>query len=67
MQKIIKLSFLTFSADLFYFSYFALKTYGTLNMFLLSVQINFYIIISSYVKGHVKKSSCLNFQNLDVF
>ena len=32
---------------------FALKTYGTLKMFLLSAQNNFYIILSSYVEGHV--------------
>ena len=43
-------------------------------MFLLHAQNNFYIILSSYVEGHVKKNSSLNFfgwfagpQNLDVF
>ena len=40
-----------------------LKTYGTLKMFLLSAQNNFYVILSSYVKGHVKENqlwiSCL--------
>ena len=34
---------------------FALNTYGTLNMFLLSVQTKFYIILSSYVEGDMKK------------
>ena len=32
-----------------------LKTYGTLKMFLLSAQNNFYVILSSYVEGQVKK------------
>ena len=45
-------------------------------MLLLSVQNNFYIILSSYVEGQVKKIQVLNFcifgwfpglQNLDVF
>ena len=67
--KIVKFSFLASSA--FFFLNFALKTYGTLKMFLN----NFYIISSSYVEEHVKKDSSLNFvfgripgfQNLDVF
>ena len=45
----------------FFFS-FALSTYGTLKMFLFSVQNSFYIILSSYVVGRVKKkfeSKCL--------
>ena len=35
----------------------ALKTYGTLEMFLLSAQNNFYIILSSYVDGAKKIKS----------
>ena len=42
----------------------AFNTYGTLSMFLLSVQINFYIILSSYIEGHVKQNSSLNFMSL---
>ena len=34
----------------------SLKTYGTLKMFLLSAQNNFYVILSSYVEGQVKKN-----------
>ena len=30
-------------------------------MFLLSAQSNFYIVLSSYVEGHVEKNSGLNF------
>ena len=41
----------------------ALNTYGTLSMFLLSVQTNFYIILSSYIEGHVKQNSSLNFMS----
>ena len=33
-------------------------------MFLLSAQSNFYIILSSYVEGYVKKNSNLNFMIL---
>ena len=33
-------------------------------MFLLSNQNNFYIILSSYVEGHVQKNSSLNFMSL---
>ena len=58
--KIVKFSFVAFLADFFYF---ALKTYGTLKMFLLSPQSNFYIILSSYVEGNMQKNqvwvSCL--------
>ena len=35
---------------------FALNTYGTLNMFLLSVQTNVYIVLSSHVEGNMTKS-----------
>ena len=42
----------------------ALNTYGTLSMFLLSVQNNFYIILSSYVEVHLKQNSSLNFMLL---
>ena len=42
----------------------ALNTYGTLSMFLLSVQNNFYIILSSYVERHAKQNSSLNFMSL---
>ena len=51
-QKIVKFSFLASSID--FFLNFALKTCGTLKMLLLSAQNNFYIILSSYVKGYVK-------------
>ena len=33
-------------------------------MFLLSAQNNFYVIMSSYVEGHVKKNPSLNFLSL---
>ena len=46
----------------FFFS-FAHKTYGTLKMFLLSTQNNFYIILSSYIEEHVQKNSSLNFMS----
>ena len=69
-QKIVKFSFLAFSANFFF--NFVLKTCGTLNMFLLSAQNNLYIKLSSYVKGYVKSEfhvsswfPCL--QNLDIF
>ena len=42
----------------------ALNTYGTLIMFLLRVQNNFYIILISYVGGHVKQNSGLYFMSL---
>ena len=32
-------------------------------MFLLNAQNNFYIILSSYVEGHVQKNSSLNFMS----
>ena len=47
-QKIVKFSFVDFLADLFL--NFALQTYGTLEIFLLSAQNNLYIILSSYVE-----------------
>ena len=62
LKKLLKLRFLVFSAD--FFLSFALNTYGTLNMFLLSVQINFYIILCSYVEGIWKTSSSLSFMSL---
>ena len=48
----IKFSFLAFRAI---FLIFAFKTYVSLKKFLLSAQDSFYIILSSYVEGHVKK------------
>ena len=42
----------------------ALNTYGTFSMFLLSVQTNFHIILSSYIEGHLKQNSSLNFMSL---
>ena len=42
-------------------------TYGTLNMFLLSVQTNFYVILSSYIEEHRKKKSSLRFISLVYF
>ena len=36
-------------------------------MFLLSAQNDFYIILSSYVEGYVKKNSSLNFMSLVCF
>ena len=61
-----------FSSDFFNF---ALKTYGTLTMLLLSAQNKFYIILSSYVERACEKNSSLNqifgwfpgLQNLDAF
>ena len=44
------------------FKNFALKTYDTLKMFLLSAQNNFSIMLYSYV--HVQKNSSLNFLSL---
>ena len=67
LQKLWNTAFLAF---LFLF---ALKTYGTLKM-LPSTQNNFYIILSSYVEGHVQKKFNFEFhffgwfpglQNLD--
>ena len=46
------------------FSLFALKTYCTMKMFLLSDKNNFSIILSSYVEEHVQKNSSLNFTSL---
>ena len=54
-QKIVKFSFLAFLAD--FFKNFAPKTYGTLKIFLLSAQNNFYITLGLYVEGHVKKKN----------
>ena len=59
-QKIVKFSFLAFSTD----KNFALKTCGTLKMILLIAQSNFCVTLSSYVEGHVKKKSSLNFMSL---
>ena len=59
----VKFSFPAFSTDFFFFLNFVLKTYGTLKMFLLSAQKIFYIILSSYVEGHVQKNSSLNFMS----
>ena len=53
-----------FSLFGWFFKNFALKIYGVLKMFLLSAQNNFYIVSSSYVEGHVKKKSSLNFMSL---
>ena len=58
-QKIVKFSFVVFLDDFFF--NFALKTYGTLKMFVLCAYNNFYIILSSYLKEHVQKNSSLNF------
>ena len=58
-KKLSKFSFLVFSTD--FFLSFALNTYVTLNMFLLSIQTNFYIILSLYVEGLMKKNSSLSF------
>ena len=55
---------------------FALKTYCTLKLFLLSAQNNFHFSLSSYVEGYVKKefksAFCVfgwlpGLQNLDIF
>ena len=50
-------------ADFFFVS-FARKTYCNMKMFLVSNQSNFYLIMSSYVEGHVEKSISLNFMSL---
>ena len=59
LQKIVKFNVLDFSVESS--KILPSKTYGTLKMFLLSAQNNFYIILSSYVEGHVQKYSSLNF------
>ena len=69
-QKIVKFSFLAFLAD--FFLNFALKTCGTLKMFLFKAENNIYIILSSYVKGYVKPKFHVfswfhGLQNLDIF
>ena len=69
-QKIVKFSFLASSID--FFKNFALKTCGTLKMLLLSAQKNFYIILSSCVKGYVKSEFYVftwfpGLQNLYIF
>ena len=38
----------------------AFKTHGTLKMLILGAEYNFHIILSYYVKGHLKKNSNLN-------
>ena len=58
-----------------HFLIFAFKTYVSLKKFLLSAQDSFYIILSSYVEGHVKKIKSEfhvfgwfpGLQNLEVF
>ena len=50
-QNIVKLIFSVFLAS----KHFALKSIGTLKMFLLSAQNNFCIIISSFVEGYVQE------------
>ena len=60
-QKLVEFGFLAFLPD--FFLYFALKYYGTLKIFLLSAQNNAYVILSSYVEGHVRKKSSLNFMS----
>ena len=60
-QKFLKFSFLAFLAN--FLKNFALKSYCTLKMFLLSAQNNFYFILSSYVEGHVRKNLSLNFMS----
>ena len=47
-----------------YLHYMVINTYGTLNIFLLSIQTNFYIILSSYVERHTMKKSSLSFMFL---
>ena len=43
----------------------SLKTYGTLKMFLLSAQNNFYVILSSYVDRRAsERKSTLSFMSL---
>ena len=56
-----KIQFLSLSC--YFFLIFAFKTYVSLKRFLLSAQDSFYIILSSYVEGHAKKSS-LNLMSL---
>ena len=62
LKKIVAFIFLVFLAN--FFKNFALKTYCTLKMVLSSAQNNYYVIMSSYVEGHVEKNiqdwiSCL--------
>ena len=52
-QKIVEFSFLVFLANLF--KKIAFRTYCTMKMVLLNGQNNFYVIMSSYVEGHVPK------------
>ena len=56
-----------FSLFDWFFKNFAFETYGILKMFLFSAQNNFYITLSSYVEGHMKKSSNLSFMSLVCF
>ena len=62
--KKCKIQFFSLSCLFSFFLIFAFKTYASLNKFLLSAQDNFYIILGSYVEGHVKKKSSLNFMSL---
>ena len=55
ISKNIKFNLLAFPAY-FLFLISAFKTYASLKRFLLSAQDNCYIILSSYVEGHVKKN-----------
>ena len=66
-QKIVKFSFLDFLANLFYI--LPSKLYGTLKMFPLSVLNNSYLILSSYVEGHVQKNfvSSVGFQVSEIW
>ena len=74
-QKKRKIQF--FSHFCWLFFNFALKTYGTLKMFLLRAQNNSHIVSSLYVEGHLKQNLSLDFilnfgcfpalQNLGVF
>ena len=52
-QKIVEFSFLVFLANLF--KKIASKSYCTMKMVLLNGQNNFYVIMSSYVEGHMPK------------
>ena len=61
-QKIVIFVSLAFLAT--FLKNFALKTCGTLKIFLLRTQNNFYIIFSWYVEEYVKKNWSLNFMSL---
>ena len=74
-KKKRKIQFISHFCWLFF--NFALKTYGTLKMFLLCAQNNSHIVSSLYVEGHLKQNLSLDFilnfgcfpalQNLGVF